>query len=399
LITHLHIENFRCLRDVTIDLAPFVVLIGPNDSGKSSILDAISLLGRTVHGALSESFGGGSAAFDSLLSRAHGSQRMALVARGREPREFTYHLELERGPRLHRESLLAGGGLALSVDGAKGQVSTSALLPAGASAGGALSGAAVKLHDDSTALRSALASHAEGAPDLVKIASAFGSSAKYKFDAQALRRPAPPEPAPSLSPSGDNLPAVLDALLTGPSRGAVQALETSLREVTPTLSCISLRTVVRASGHIVKALEFTLSGGGDGKGVTAIPAEHASEGALLMTAFLALAYGQGPEILLIEEPSAGLHPARVRKVVELLRQISTGEVGERPRQVIVATHSPTLLNYVKPAEVRVVRRDPEKGTSVTPMLDIPNIKHLMVGFQLGELWASLSEDGLLPGTS
>ena len=48
MLTSLHVQNFKCLRDVQLALGPFTVLIGPNDSGKSSILDAIRLVGRTV---------------------------------------------------------------------------------------------------------------------------------------------------------------------------------------------------------------------------------------------------------------------------------------------------------------------------------------------------------------
>lgn len=40
-IARLEAQNFRCLRDVTIDFAPLTVLVGPNASGKSTILDAL----------------------------------------------------------------------------------------------------------------------------------------------------------------------------------------------------------------------------------------------------------------------------------------------------------------------------------------------------------------------
>jgi len=33
-----HFQNYRCLRDVTIDFGPLTVLVGPNGSGKSSVL-------------------------------------------------------------------------------------------------------------------------------------------------------------------------------------------------------------------------------------------------------------------------------------------------------------------------------------------------------------------------
>lgn len=35
------IRNFRCIRDVTIDLGPFTVLVGGNGAGKTAILDAL----------------------------------------------------------------------------------------------------------------------------------------------------------------------------------------------------------------------------------------------------------------------------------------------------------------------------------------------------------------------
>jgi len=35
------IKGFKCLRDVRVELGPFNVLIGPNDSGKSSFLQAL----------------------------------------------------------------------------------------------------------------------------------------------------------------------------------------------------------------------------------------------------------------------------------------------------------------------------------------------------------------------
>lgn len=41
-IARLEAQNFRCLRDVTIDFAPLTVLVGPNASGKSTILDALN---------------------------------------------------------------------------------------------------------------------------------------------------------------------------------------------------------------------------------------------------------------------------------------------------------------------------------------------------------------------
>jgi len=49
LLQRVQIKNFRCFREVDVELAPMVVLIGENNSGKTSFLDAIRLcLSRTA---------------------------------------------------------------------------------------------------------------------------------------------------------------------------------------------------------------------------------------------------------------------------------------------------------------------------------------------------------------
>ena len=42
MIQTLHIENYRCLRDVTLELGPLTVLVGANASGKSSVFRALA---------------------------------------------------------------------------------------------------------------------------------------------------------------------------------------------------------------------------------------------------------------------------------------------------------------------------------------------------------------------
>jgi ABC-type cobalamin/Fe3+-siderophores transport system ATPase subunit len=44
MITSLHIENFKCPRDVRVELKPLTVVIGKNDTGKSSLLEAMTTL-------------------------------------------------------------------------------------------------------------------------------------------------------------------------------------------------------------------------------------------------------------------------------------------------------------------------------------------------------------------
>jgi predicted ATPase len=50
MISKVSIRNFKCLRDVQIDLERFTAFVGPNVSGKSSILQALNFLSRLFQG-------------------------------------------------------------------------------------------------------------------------------------------------------------------------------------------------------------------------------------------------------------------------------------------------------------------------------------------------------------
>jgi AAA15 family ATPase/GTPase len=44
MIRTFRVQNYKALRDVTLELTPMHLLIGPNDSGKTSILEALAAL-------------------------------------------------------------------------------------------------------------------------------------------------------------------------------------------------------------------------------------------------------------------------------------------------------------------------------------------------------------------
>jgi predicted ATPase len=195
-----------------------------------------------------------------------------------------------------------------------------------------------------------------------------------------------------LSPSGDNLVTVLDQVMTGANRTARAELEAAIHQNIPSIQGIALPASTTMGG--AKTLEYILSGNGEG---VSIPSVLASDGLLLLTAFLALAYSNTPEIIFIEEPENGLHFSRLKRVIDLLRKMSRGEVGFRPHQIIITTHSPLLLNFARPEEVRIFRRSVDGGTEVQSMAKVPDIDKLLDEFGTGELWYSLGEEGLLKG--
>lgn len=372
MISRFHVQNYKCLRDVTIDFAPFTVLIGPNDSGKSSVLQAIHEL----------------TPFFSVVQQS-------IDLRGPERGDPRWN---ERVWRRQRDQQI----LWQVTESTTGTVVQAVMPGTGRPTVTTFGETFAQVVSDPTAEdrnggslvpRSRLRTVPRG------IAARLVTRPPYKFHPDAMRRRVPASPAPTLQADGSNLAAVMDAMLTGPDRASLLELEQKLYQLFPTLRGISTPTVEieKPGGHKEqrKALQFVLSG--SERPPVAIPAELVSDGALLVTAYLALAYGDTPEILLIEEPENGLHPSRLGLIVGLLRQLTSGELGSHKRQIILATQSPLFLNLCQPDEVRIVTRDAEGATQVTPLSATPNLPSLLSEFGIGELWYLLGEEGLLAG--
>ena len=81
MITRVVIKGYKSLKDVDLELGVLTLLIGPNASGKSNLLDALGLLSRMVTGSTVksafeehrgnpiEAFSVPSGGLESLLSR------------------------------------------------------------------------------------------------------------------------------------------------------------------------------------------------------------------------------------------------------------------------------------------------------------------------------------------
>jgi len=121
-----------------------------------------------------------------------------------------------------------------------------------------------------------------------------------------------------------------------------------------------------------------------------IPASDVSDGTLRILALLAALYETGaPDIICLEEPENGIHPWLLHKIIELLNRISQDGIGGHPVQFILTTHSIALLNYLKPEQIRAVELDEEGKTVVHKLpVDGQRFQKALDTFdgELGELW-------------
>jgi predicted ATPase len=87
---------------------------------------------------------------------------------------------------------------------------------------------------------------------------------------------------------------------------------------------------------------------------------------------------QLPSMVLLDEPELGLHPQAISLLTETIQAFS----GRT--QIIVATQSPTFVDYFKPEDIIVVNKEGNESTFKRQNSD--DLKDWLEDYSLGELW-------------
>jgi predicted ATPase len=162
-----------------------------------------------------------------------------------------------------------------------------------------------------------------------------------------------------LSPDGGNLPNLIASL----SRSQQGELANTLCSLVPLFSDVGLVPVAQGMQRLRFQDRWNRS-------VWYTPQE-VSDGTILLLAYLTLQYQSPPvDLVAIEEPERGLHPYLLDQLLDVLRKLSRGELGAPAVQVVLATHSPELLEYVKPEEVRFLNRSADDGSVVVNSIPV-----------------------------
>lgn len=149
-----------------------------------------------------------------------------------------------------------------------------------------------------------------------------------------------PTPSPELDRYGGNLPAVIDVMQKKNKKqwkGVMQAM----RGVIPDLKSIEVDyTTSRTLG-----LFFNEEGFGRPWSV-----DEVSDGTIQTLALLVAIYDPESKVLVIEEPENSVHPWIIRQLIDACREAS------KNKQILVTTHSPIVMNSVKPEEIWIIWR-------------------------------------------
>jgi predicted ATPase len=149
-----------------------------------------------------------------------------------------------------------------------------------------------------------------------------------------------PTPNPELDRTGANLPAVIDLIQKRFEEDWGKILQI-MRGILPDLVDIEV------GYNTSRTLSLFFQEAGAGR---AWNTDEISDGTIQTLAILVAIFDPRSSALVIEEPENSVHPWVIRNVLEACVSAS------RTKQILITTHSPIVVNYVKPDHVWVIWR-------------------------------------------
>ena len=388
MITRFQVQNYKALRDVTLNLTPMHVLIGPNDSGKTSILEALASLCRSVDHQLPEAFVGSWQGAE-LVWKGDIDQIVALEAEGNvEEKNWKYRIgclfaQRKRDVKLEEE--------VLKFD----PMSETALDSPGYS---------------STAMYNFTEEGYEAPPNqrsaVRELYQALSGVHLYRWVPRLLSLPVAAQSQRQfrMESTGFGLALCLDDIL-GYDRRRFEELENHFKRIFPEVDSIMLIRGEAFTGPIDDPEQIPSLGRADGKGLyfrlqknkQELPAAQVSDGMLLVLAYLTILYlPRPPRVLLIEEPENGIHPKRLQDVLRILRDL-IAEQGHT--QIILTTHSPYIVDQFQPDEVSLCHKEGDGSVVVHQLSESRTVKEQIDVFTLGEIWTAEGDKALAETSS
>lgn len=335
MLKKIHIQRYKSLFDVTVDLEPLTVFIGPNGSGKSSICESIYFLSNVI---------------DWLEQQTGKSDVSIPIQTVREIVRKSFGTENTQSKFWHGsadpfrfEFTVRGGN--------NSEINKTIILP----------------------------SEFVELPIERAIANTLSRTQIFDFSPKLISHT--DSSTTHFQSSGNGIAYQLaDILLNDRKRFA--ELETQFTQLIPNIERIVLERHPQTNQFSLylkdRFSDFN------------IPSSDVSDGTLRILAFLTVLYQlDSPKVICFEEPENGIHPWLLNKIIELLTIVSTSGIRGTPVQILITTHSLTMLDLLMPEQIRTVEMDKDGKTHVHPLpVSNARFKEALASFDgdLGELW-------------
>ena len=359
MINSVTIDNFKNLRHLEIGLNPLTVFVGPNASGKTSVLEALHLAVRAATDKPEKVFGyqrhcdwlytrGGSGDLSVSCTTSGG----AFLVTATPPHSFP--------PQ--QTDLLGKGRWAFKVASPDGTVMEDALRPARSM---------VFLHLNATQL--AKPSYSERTPPRVEY---DGEGLASVLAYMALNDP-------------DGFDKLVDRMRTLiPHLRRIRFSKALVRRIEKEYVKFGEDTVERRSKRNYQGDSILF----DFQNANNVSAHAVSEGTLMLLGLLTVLLGPAqPKILLMDDIEHGLHPLAQKSLLDVLKEVMR---TFSDLQIIASAHSPYLLDQLQPEQIRLMTLGKD-GYSVCGRLeDNPQFDRWKAEMAPGELWSLFGESWL-----
>ncbi len=332
MIKEIRYKNFKALRDATLPLGRFTLIVGANGTGKTTALKAL----KTIDNLNIENF-------ENHLSV------------GSNPNEENFQIEIFWEDFSFRRTVNFNGPTMNHLfDKNQGN--------SGGSSGSFTS--SLDLTYKHTAE-----------------SDAIESFRIFNFGAEKISKAVEIRPKMDLEENGNNIAGILLNLQNSEPE-IFENLNQELQNWFPEFNRIVFE--IPENGKVSFLLRTRI-------GKHKIKAEDLSDGTRLALAYLTLAYlPNPPKIVAFEEPEKGIHPRLLENIQEAMYRLAYPEnYGEKrePIQVIATTHSPYLLDLYKdyPEEIVIASKD-ENGVHFERLIDKPHFEEVIQDAPLGEVW-------------
>lgn len=317
MLKRVSIQNFKSLKNVSLDLQKVNLLIGPNNSGKTNFLKALEFV--------KERYNDFPKAGDQSLTFNRNGQdiNFLIVSDNQDP----VHIE-------KKYILKSGGEKASLVYNSKVQFAGNGVVP-----------------------------FIEGEKELESL---LKSVVIYKPDPNKLTQPGPVGLKEEVvSTDASNLVGFLDLMLSKYRKAVFSQIETDIQTCIPEFDEINLDDAqpTEELKRLFGDKSFKRLGLGNSRQGITYWADELSEGTLYFLALLCIIHQPNPpKLLLLEEPERGIHPRRIREVMDFIFRLA----DENDIQIILTTHNEHVLDdfSTRPESVFVFDKDVDGATYV-----------------------------------
>jgi len=370
-INRIKISGFRRLLALDLPVRPFMVLIGANGVGKTSFLDAFTMLSASASGNLNgilSKLGG----IANILTRGKSEELSFLVdmeVPGHQPLEYTLHLVTKGAGYAISKEILSQQRAGFSkpfthINSSDGDIRYY----------GIDEERLVRPEWAHNPLETSLAQVPKMFRQPEELRRILATATQYHVldvgPRAAVKLPQPMKPATLPGADGEDLVPYLYYLRES-DRCRFDVIVDSLRAAFPDFEELNFPPV--AAGMLAMTWK-------DRKFDKPIYMNELSEGTLRFLWLVSLL--QSPTlstVTMIDEPEVSLHPELLSMLAEIMREAS------KRTQLIVATHSDRFIRFLKPEEVVVMDMD-DAGCTTATWADSMDLDQWLAEYSLDEVW-------------